>query len=141
ESRPEYPFFTWIGMLFSAGVGVSLVFFGVAEPMSRFFDSPTAGVADSSAESARIATGYSFFHWGISQWAVVGLVGLVIAFLQYRKKQDGLISTALALAVGKNKFLKDCIGSFAVIATVMGIATSLGLVLLQMGGGLEALFG
>ena len=141
ESRPEYPFFTWIGMLFSAGFGVSLVFFGVAEPMSHFFDSPTAGVADSSAESARIAMGYSFFHWGISQWAVFGLVGLVIAFLQYRKKQDGLISTALEPAVGKNKIIKDGIDSFAVIATVMGIATSLGLGILQMGGGLEALFG
>src|SRR5699024_11749758 len=70
-----------------------------------------------------------------------GLVGLVIAFLQYRKKQDGLISTALEPAVGKNKIIKDGIDSFAVIATVMGIATSLGIGILQMGGGLEALFG
>src|SRR5699024_11266661 len=124
-SRPEYPFFTWIGMLFSAGFGVSLVFFGVAEPMSHFFDTPTAGVADSSAESARIAMGYSFFHWGISQWAGFGLVGLVISFLRYRKKQDGLISTALEPAGGKNKNIKAGIDAFAYSATVMEICNEI----------------
>src|SRR5699024_624318 len=141
DSEPDYPFFTWIGMLFSAGFGVGLVFWGVAEPMSHYFISPTEGVADSSAESARIAMGYSFFHWGISQWAIFGLVGLVIAFLQFRKKKDGLISTALDPVVGSNKYVKNGIDSFAVIATVMGIATSIGLGVLQMGGGLESVFG
>lgn len=141
DSEPDYPFFTWIGMLFSAGFGVGLVFWGVAEPMSHYFISPTEGIADSSAESARIAMGYSFFHWGISQWAIFGLVGLVIAFLQFRKKKDGLISTALEPVVGSNKYVKNGIDSFAVIATVMGIATSIGLGVLQMGGGLESVFG
>lgn len=141
ESRPDYPFFTWIGMLFSAGFGVGLVFWGIAEPMSHFFSSPTSGVTDISVEAARIAMGYSFFHWGISQWSVFGLVGLVIAFLQFRKKKDGLVSTALEPVVGSNKIVKGGIDSFAVIATVMGIATSLGLGILQMGGGLEAVFG
>ena len=140
EERPDYPFFTWIGMLFSAGFGVGLVFWGVAEPMSHFFNSPINGVEPQSAEAARIAMGYSFFHWGISQWAIFAIVGLVIGFLQFRKKKDGLISTALEPLTGSNKKVKITIDSFAVIATVMGIATSLGLGILQMGGGLESVF-
>lgn len=138
--RPDYPFFTWIGMLFSAGFGVGLVFYGVAEPMSHYFTSPIAGVEPQTKDAARLAMGYSFFHWGISQWAIFGLVGLVIGFLQFRKKKDGLISTALAPLTGNNRSIKIGIDSFAVIATVMGIATSLGLGVLQMSGGLESVF-
>ncbi len=140
EERPDYPFFTWIGMLFSAGFGVGLVFYGVAEPMSHYISAPVSGVQPSSEEAARLAMGYSFFHWGISQWAIFGLVGLVIAFLQFRKKKDGLISTSLEPIVGSNRYLKGGIDSFAVIATVMGIATSIGLGVLQMSGGLEYAF-
>lgn len=140
EERPEYPFFTWIGMLFSAGFGVGLVFWGVAEPMSHYFTSPMSGVEGQSESAARVAMGYSFFHWGISQWAIFGMVGLVIGFLQFRKKKDGLVSTALEPLVGSNKVLKTGIDSFAVIATVMGIATSLGMGVLQMSGGLEYVF-
>lgn len=140
DERPDFPFFTWIGMLFSAGFGVGLVFWGVAEPMSHYFTSPIRGVESQSEQAGRIAMGYSFFHWGISQWAIFGIVGLVIGFLQFRKKKDGLISTALEPLLGKNKKLKVGIDSFAVIATVMGIATSLGLGILQMSGGLESVF-
>lgn len=141
DTEPDYPFFTWIGMLFSAGFGVGLVFWGIAEPMSHYFNSPLNDVADTSAESARVAMGYSFFHWGMSQWAVFALVGLVIGFLQFRKNKDGLISTALEPVVGSNKYLKGGIDSFAVVATVMGIATSIGLGVMQMSGGFESVFG
>lgn len=141
NDRPDYSFFTWIGMLFSAGFGVGLVFWGVAEPMSHYFKSPISTVEAQSYEAARTAMGYSFFHWGISQWAIFAIVGLVIGFLQFRKKKDGLISTALEPLTGKNKTVKTTIDSLAVIATVMGIATSLGLGILQMGGGLESVFG
>ena len=87
KEKPDYSFFTWLGMLFSAGFGVGLVFWGVAEPMSHFFNTPFAGVEAGTTEAARVAMGYSFFHWGISQWGVFALVGLVIAFLQFRKKK------------------------------------------------------
>lgn len=137
--RPEFPFFTWIGMLFSAGFGAGLVFWGVAEPMSHFFTTPFQNPSQTE-EAARIAMGYSFFHWGLSQWSVFAIVGLVIGFLQFRKKNSGLVSTALEPIVGKNPFIKTSIDSFAVIATVMGIATSLGLGVLQMNGGLNAVF-
>ena len=140
SDRPEFPFFTWIGMLFSAGFGAGLVFWGVAEPMSHFFATPFGNEAQ-TPEAARIAMGYSFFHWGVSQWSVFAIVGLVIGFLQFRKKKSGLVSTALEPVVGSKPLIKHSIDSLAVIATVMGIATSLGLGVLQMNGGLNAVFG
>src|SRR5690606_27194682 len=124
--RPEFPFFTWIGMLFSAGFGAGLVFWGVAEPMSHFFTTPFDNEAQTT-EAARIAMGYSFFHWGVSQWSVFAIVGLVIGFLQFRKKKPGLVSTALEPVMGSKPIVKHAVDSLAVIATVMGIATSLGL--------------
>lgn len=141
EEKPEFPFFTWIGMLFSAGFGVGLVFWGVAEPMSHFFTPPFQNVDPLTESSARLAMGYSFFHWGISQWAIFGLVGLVIGFLQFRKQKNGLVSTALEPVIGKKKSVKNTVDSLAVIATVMGIATSLGLGVMQTNGGLQAVFG
>ena len=140
SDRPEFPFFTWIGMLFSAGFGAGLVFWGVAEPMSHFFETPFDNPAQTE-EAARIAMGYSFFHWGVSQWSVFAIVGLVIGFLQFRKKKPGLVSTALEPIVGSKPLVKHSIDSLAVIATVMGIATSLGLGVLQMNGGLNAVWG
>lgn len=141
KDRPEFTFFTWIGMLFSAGFGAGLVFWGIAEPMSHFFESPVAGVQGRTEEAARVAMGYAFFHWGVSQWAVFAIVGLVIGFLQFRKQKDGLVSTALEPVTGGNRIVKNTIDSFAVIATVMGIATSIGLGVLQMNGGLNAVWG
>lgn len=141
DTRPEFPFFTWIGMLFSAGFGSGLVFWGVAEPMSHFFSTPFAGIEPQSTTAARVAMGYSFFHWGISQWSVFAIVGLVIGFLQFRKKKDGLVSTALEPVAGKKPAVKHTIDSLAVISTVMGIATSVGLGVMQMNGGLTAVFG
>ncbi len=138
DERPEFPFFTWIGMLFSAGFGAGLVFWGVAEPMSHFFDTPFGDIENQTEEAARVAMGYSFFHWGISQWAIFAIVGLVIAFIQFRKKDRALISKAMEPVTGKNKFVINGIDSFAVIATVMGVATSIGLGVLQINGGLTA---
>ncbi|WP_084500716.1 BCCT family transporter [Halalkalibacillus halophilus] len=138
EERPEYPFFTWIGMLFSAGFGVGLVFWGVAEPMTHFFETPFPDVEGQSEEAARIAMGYSFFHWGISQWSVFAIVGLVVGFMQFRRNDAGLISKAMEPVTGRKPIVTNTIDSFAVIATVMGVATSLGLGVLQMNGGISS---
>ncbi|MBH0231598.1 BCCT family transporter [Halobacillus yeomjeoni] len=140
DSEPEYPFFTWIGMLFSAGFGAGLVFWGVAEPMSHFFTTPFSELNAQTEEAARVAMGYAFFHWGVNQWSVFAIVGLLIAYLQFRKNKNGLVSTALEPVLGKKKTVKHTIDSLAVIATVMGVATSLGLGILQMNGGLKAVF-
>ena len=141
KERPEFSFFTWIGMLFSAGFGAGLVFWGVAEPMSHFFMPPIVGTEGQTVEAARLAMGYSFFHWGVSQWSVFAIVGLVIGFLQFRKQKDGLVSTALEPVTGNKPVVKKTIDSLAVIATVMGIASSIGLGVLQMNGGLNIVFG
>jgi choline/carnitine/betaine transport len=141
DSRPEFPLFTWIAMLFSAGFGAGLVFWGVAEPMSHFFTPPFGSLAPQSAEAARVAMGYAFFHWGVSQWSVFALAGLGIGFLQFRLQRDGLVSTALEPVLGTRPATKGVVDVLAVIATVMGIGTSLGLGVLQIGGGLKSVFG
>ncbi|MEG9296178.1 BCCT family transporter [Mangrovibacillus sp. Mu-81] len=144
DERPEYSFFTWVGMLFSAGFGIGLVFWGIAEPMSHFFKSPLPGTEAQTEEAARIAMGYSFFHWGVSQWSVFTVVGLIIAYFQFRKGENGLISTSLSPMFGRRKRakgIKNTIDILAVIATVMGVATSLGLGILQINGGLNTVFG
>ncbi|RTQ92718.1 BCCT family transporter [Lysinibacillus telephonicus] len=140
EAKPEFSFLTWISMLFSAGLGVGLVFWGVAEPMSHFYTTPSADTEPLTTEAARLAMGYSFFHWGISQWSVYALMGLVMCYIQFNKKKDLLISTSLEPLIGTKKSLKNLIDILAVIATVMGVATSVGLGVLQTNGGLNAVF-
>jgi len=139
--RPDFPFFTWVGMLFSAGFGVGLVFYGVAEPMSHYYSPPFRETEPLTEEAARIAMGYAFFHWGVSQWSVFALVGLIIAFLQFRKQKNGLVSTALEPVLGNRPAVRSIIDNLAVVATVMGIATSIGLGIMQMRGGLDRVFG
>ncbi|CAM4174593.1 BCCT family transporter [Lederbergia lenta] len=143
-SKPDYPFFTWIGMLMSCGLGIGLVFWGVAEPMSHFFTSPFQGTDDLTRQAARTAMGYSFFHWGMSQWAIFAVVGLAVGFFQFRKNEDGLISTTIKPLIQKRRSkntIKKVIDTLAVIATVVGVATSLGLGIMQINGGLTNVFG
>ncbi|MET3576531.1 BCCT family transporter [Bhargavaea ullalensis] len=141
DERPEFSFFSWIAMLFSAGFGAGLVFWGVAEPMSHIYNPPFRDLEPMTSETARVAMGYAFFHWGISQWSMFAMTGLVIAFLQFRKKKNGLVSTALEPVVGSAKPVKTTIDILSVIATIMGMATSIGLGVLQMNGGLTSVFG
>ncbi|MFD2830656.1 BCCT family transporter [Corticicoccus populi] len=143
NSKPEFSFRSWIGMLFSSGLGVGLVFYGVAEPMEHFMVAPFPGGEVETYEAARMAMGYTFFHWGISQWSIFGVAGLAIGYYQYRKKKDGMISTSLEPLFGQNynKPSRNLIDILAVIATVTGMATSVGLGILQMDGGLNIAFG
>lgn len=140
-AKPEFKFLSWIAMLFSAGLGIALVFWGVAEPMSHFFTPPFDDVKPLSNEAAQVAMGYSFFHWGISQWSVYTIMGLVMAYMQFNRKKDLLISTALEPVLGKNRFTKNVIDILAIIATIMGLATSIGLGAMQANGGLHGAFG
>lgn len=140
-SRPEYSFVTWVAMLFSAGFGAGLVFWGVAEPMSHFLTTPFATVEAQTPQAARLAMGYAFFHWGLSQWSVFAIVGLAIGLLQFRKRRDGLVSTTLEPIIGTRPAAKVGVDVLAVIATVMGVATSVGLGVLQISGGIHTVFG
>lgn len=140
-SRPEYSFVTWVAMLFSAGFGAGLVFWGVAEPMSHYFTTPFATVEPQTPQAARLAMGYAFFHWGLSQWSVFAIVGLAVGLLQFRKRRDGLVSTTLEPIIGTRPGAKVGVDVLAVIATVMGVATSVGLGVLQISGGIRTVFG
>ena len=86
--RPEYRLITWFAMLFCAGMGIGLVFWGVAEPTLHYHDPPQG--PGQTAESARLALRYAFFHWGFHPWAIYTMVGLALAYLQFRKRTPGL---------------------------------------------------
>lgn len=141
DEKPKYSYFAWIGMLFSAGFGAGLVFWGIAEPMSHFTNTPT-GMEGLSPEAARQAIQYSFFNWGVHQWSVFTIVGLALAYFQYRKNEGGMISDTLNPVIGKSgkRSLRSAINILAVIATVLGVATSVGMGVLQINGGLNYVF-
>ncbi|WP_071435397.1 BCCT family transporter [Bacillus kwashiorkori] len=143
DEKPEFHLFSWIGMLFSCGLGIGLVFYGVGEPMSHFFTPPFNSIEGQSEQAARVGMGYTFFHYGVSIWSIYAIVGLAMAYFQFRKKKNGLISTSLEPMIGqkkRSKPFKNIINILAVTATVMGVATSLGLGILQTNGGLNAVF-
>ncbi|WP_330218425.1 BCCT family transporter [Sporosarcina globispora] len=106
EDKADYPFFTWIGMLFSAGFGIGLVFWGIAEPMSHYFTPPREGMDPLTIDAAREAMRYSFFHWGVNQWSVFTIVGLAMGYFQFRRKENGLVSTIFGLVL--SNFLFFC---------------------------------
>lgn len=145
ESKPSYDFFSWVSMLLAAGFGVGLVFYGMAEPMTHFMETPFNDMEGGTPEAARYAIQYAFFNWGVHQWAAFSVVGLIIAYTQFRKGQTGLVSTVmspLTAKLGRGRvFAGGLLNTFAVVATVMGVATSIGLAVLQINGGLHAVFG
>ena len=142
EDRPEYSNMTWFAMLFSAGMGIGLVFWGVAEPVSHYMN-PPMGLTGETAESARVAMRYSFFHWGLHPWAVYTLISLSLAYFQFRKGLKGLISHTFYPLLGEKIHgpIGKSIDILAIIATAFGVATSLGLGTLQINGGLTHIFG
>jgi choline/carnitine/betaine transport len=144
DSTPSYSFFSWISMLLAAGFGVGLVFYGMAEPMTHYISPPYGDVPSETQAAARYAIQYSYFNWGVHQWAAFSVVGLIIAYFQFRKGQAGLVSSVLSSVTAKHPRVRpyaSWLDVFAVVATVMGVATSLGLGVLQMNGGLNAVFG
>lgn len=142
DDEPEYSNKSWFAMLFSAGMGIGLVFWGTAEPLSHYMN-PPEGAAPQSVGSARLAMRYYFFHWGLHAWAVYTVIGLAIAYFTFRKKRSGLISNVFYPLMGEkvNGPLGKGIDILAIIATVFGVATSLGLGTLQINGGLHQLTG
>ena len=143
DSKPEYSTMSWFAMLFGCGMGVGLVFWGIAEPISHYVG-PMAGIEPSSAASAQFAMSASFMHWGLHPWAGYVVVGLALAYLQFRKGKPALISSALEPLIGE-KNAKGVLGKIvdilAIFATVAGVVTSLGLGVLQINAGASYLFG
>ncbi len=142
DSKPEYNTISWFAMLFGAGMGVGLVFWGVAEPLSHFI--APMGLEPGTAEAANFAMKTSFMHWGIHPWANYCIIGLALAYFQFRKGKPGPISSIFEPLIGE-KGVKGPIGKtidiLAIFATVAGVTTSLGLGVLQINSGINYLFG
>ena len=141
DSEPEYSHLSWFAMLFSAGMGIGLVFFGVAEPIQHYA-SPPVGEGQ-TVEAARQAMVLTFFHWGLHAWAIYIVVGLALAYFAFRRGLPLTIRSALYPLIGKRIYgpIGHAIDTFAVLGTMFGVATSLGLGVLQVNAGFNYLFG
>lgn len=142
SDRPEHSNVSWFAMLFSAGMGIGLVFWGVAEPLNHYLF-PDHGISGGTTESAEFAMFGSFFHWGIHPWANYCIIALPLAYMQFRKKKPGLISSIFIPLIGEERVngpIGKTIDILAIFATVAGVATSLGMGVLQINSGLNYMF-
>ena len=140
DEKPEFGLLPWFGMLFAAGMGIGLVFWGVAEPLSHFA-SPPPGTGDSAADRANAAMDVTYLHWGLHAWGIYVVVGLAMAYAIHRKGRPVSIRWALEPILGDRVkgALGDVIDVIAVIGTLFGVATSLGFGVSQVGAGLSFL--
>ena len=154
DSRPEFSNFSWFAMLFSAGVGIGILFFGVAEPAFYFDNSgafgypnnPHADIAGATAmdmNRAVHAMRVTYFHWGFHGWAIYVVTGLCLAYFGFRKKLPLTMRSALYPVIGDKIYgpIGHGVDLLAVFGTIFGVATSLGLGVNQMATGLNVLFG
>lgn len=130
-------------MLFSAGMGIGLVFYGVAEPITHFSNPPMGLAEPKSVEAAKLSFRYAFFHWGLHPWAIYAIISLAMAYFQFRKDESGLISSTLRPLLHEKVDgpIGKSIDIAAIIATVFGVATSLGLGSKQIQTGLQTTLG
>ncbi|PBJ81661.1 choline transporter [Lysobacteraceae bacterium NML93-0399] len=140
HSRPDYNYATWFAMLFAAGMGIGLMFFGVAEPIMHYAD-PPVGDAQTVA-AARQAMRITFFHWGVHAWAIYAVVALSLAYFAYRHGLPLRIRSSLYPIIGDRIHgpIGHAVDTFAVLGTIFGLATSLGLGVIQINAGLNYLF-
>ncbi|MFZ7136184.1 BCCT family transporter [Avibacterium avium] len=138
EEEPEFSFLSWLAMLFAAGMGVGLMFFGVAEPLTHYFSTITTGSSEHKQQEALLHT---FFHWGIHAWAVYGVIALALAYFGFRYKLPlALRSCFYPLLKDRiNGKIGDVIDIMALVATLFGIITTLGFGAAQLGAGLTEL--
>ncbi len=142
DAEPEFSTFSWVSMMFATGMGIGLIFWGVAEPLTHL-NTPPMGMADpGTPEAARLAMEYTFFHWGLHPWSIYAVIGLAIAYFAYRKGYGNLISATFRPLIGDaaGRAPGKAIDVVAIFATLFGSATSLGLGALQITGGLDNVF-
>lgn len=137
---PDYSYCSWFAMLFSAGMGIGIVFFGVAEPVMHFINPPEGGAE--TVRAAKQAMEITFFHWGLHAWAIYAVVALNLAYFSYRQGFELSIRYALFPIFGEKIKGRagDFVDVFAIISTIFGVATSLGYGVLQINAGLEYVF-
>ncbi|MBO0677755.1 BCCT family transporter [Mycolicibacterium sp. S2-37] len=143
SDRPEFGTISWLAMILSAVMGIGLVSYGVAEPISHLADPPHGLAASGTPEAAVRALQYSYFDWGLHAWAIFAVFGLAIAYSTYRKGRRILVSQLFTPLLGDrvNGPIGKIIDVMAVFATLFGTTTSLGLGALQVNNGLDSLFG
>jgi choline/glycine/proline betaine transport protein len=144
HEKPEFSNFSWLSMLFGAGIGIGILFWSIAEPLTHFQNNPFMGEAQAlSPEAAQIAMRLTIFHWGLHGWALYGSVALILAYFAYRKGLPLTISASLYPILGDRIYgpIGKAADLLAVLGTVFGVATSLGLGAQQMNAGLATLTG
>ena len=141
DSEPDFSRTSWFAMLFSAGMGIGLLFFSVAEPLLHYGSPPTG--EGHTLQAARNAMGLTFFHWGLHPWAVYSIVGLALAFFSFRRGLPLSLRSAFEPLLGERIHgrLGDLIDTLAVVSTLFGVATSLGLGAMQVNAGFNHVFG
>nr|WP_314263377.1 choline BCCT transporter BetT [uncultured Moellerella sp.] len=141
HAQPNFSYISWFAMLFSAGMGIGLMFFGVAEPVMHYLNPPT-GDAE-TIQAAKEAMRLTFFHWGLHAWAIYAIVALILAFFSYRHGLPLTLRSALYPIIGDRIYgpIGHAVDVFAVVGTVFGVATSLGFGVLQVNAGMNHLFG
>ncbi len=141
DAKPEYSNLTWLAMLFAAGVGIGLLFFGVAEP-TYYFQSPPLGITAGTPEAATAGIAATVFHWGLHGWAIYGVVGLALGFFAYNRGLPLTIRSVFHPLLGDRVWgwPGHIIDTFAIFAGLFGLATSLGLGVQQVTSGLNYLF-
>ncbi len=140
DSEPEYGFLGWFAMLFSAGMGIGLMFFAVAEPLTHYIAAPLGD--PETVEAAEQAMVLTFFHWGIHAWAVYAIVGLSLAYFAFRHNLPLTIRSALYPLIGDRIYgpIGHAVDVVAILGTLFGVATSLGYGVNQINAGLNTLF-
>lgn len=140
HSEPDYSYASWFAMLFSAGMGIGLMFFGVAEPVMHYL-APPVGDAE-TVNAARDAMKVTFFHWGLHAWSIYAVVALALAYFAFRHGLPLTIRSALYPLIGDRIYgpIGHAVDIFAVVGTLFGVATSLGLGVMQVNAGLNFLF-
>ncbi|KAA0926976.1 BCCT family transporter [Psychrobacter sp. ANT_H56B] len=139
--KPQYSLFSWIGMLFSAGIGIGLVYWGTAEPLYHFMAPPLGEAV--TVEAAKQAMSISFLHWGLHAWAIYTIVALALAYFHFRRGLPLSIRSTLYPLIGEKIYGRwgHTVDILAVFGTMFGVVTSLGLGVMQINSGLENLFG
>ncbi|MGY1691647.1 BCCT family transporter [Geodermatophilus sp. SYSU D01105] len=142
DEAPEFRTVSWVAMMFSAGMGIGLMFFGVSEPLSHYVSPPPRTVAAETPEAVQTAMATTLFHWSLHPWAIYAVVGLAIAYGTFRRGRRQLISAAFAPLFGTRRtegWAGRTIDVLAIFATLFGSAASLGLGALQIGSGMQIL--
>jgi glycine betaine transporter len=139
DDRPEFRTVSWIAMMFSAGMGIGLMFFGVAEPISHLAAPPLGQAKPNTEEAAASAMEWTYFHWALHPWALYAIVGLALGYFCFRRGMPNLISSVFYPLLGErvNGPIGKGIDILAIFATMFGSATSLGLGALQINSGLN----